>query len=63
MHHTTDSTSGTETNVSLTRALGGGASLFADFGSVSGTTTNASAFGSSALTDESVFAIGTSVSF
>jgi len=58
-----DSTSGTETNVSLTRALGGGASLFADFGSVSGTTTNASAFGSSALTDESVFAIGTSVSF
>ena len=58
-----DSTSGTETNASITRALGGGASVFADFGSVSGTTTNASAFGSSALTSESVFAIGTSVSF
>lgn len=58
-----DSTSGTETNASITRALGGGASVFADFGSVSGTTTNASAFGSSSLTSESVFAIGTSISF
>ena len=58
-----NSTSGTETNASITRSLGGGASVFADFGSVSGTTSNASAFNSTGLTDESVFAIGTSVSF
>ena len=58
-----NSTSGTETNASITRALGGGASVFADFGSVSGTTSNVSAFGSGSLTSESVFAIGTSVSF
>jgi hypothetical protein len=38
-----DSTSGTETNASITRALGGGASIFADFGTVSGTTTNGAA--------------------
>ena len=31
-----DSTTGTETNVSISRALGGGASVFADFASVSG---------------------------
>ena len=49
------SSTGTETNVSLVRALGGGASVFADFGSVSGTTSGGS--------DDSAIAIGTSVSF
>lgn len=58
-----NSTSGTETNASITRSLGGGASIFADFGTVSGTTTNGAAHGVTNLTDESVFAIGTSVSF
>ena len=48
------SSTGTETNVSVVRALGGGASVFADFGSVSGTTSGS---------DDSAVAIGTSVSF
>ena len=48
------SSTGTETNVSVVRALGGGASVFADFGSNSGTTTGS---------DDSAVAIGTSVSF
>jgi len=48
------SSTGTETNVSVVRALGGGASVFADFGSVSGTTSGS---------DDSAIAIGTSVSF
>ena len=63
--HDVDSTSGNRTNVSLSRALGGGASLFADFGSVSGTLTNAAAASNigAAGTNESVFAFGTSVSF
>ena len=52
------SSSGTETNVSVVRALGGGASVFADFGTVSGTT------GAEATSGEtSAIAIGTSVSF
>lgn len=61
-----DSKSGNATNVSITRALGGGASVFADFGTVNGTTTAAAAsgnMGSAASTETSVFAIGTSVSF
>jgi hypothetical protein len=49
------SSTGTETNVSVVRAIGGGASVFADFGSVSGTTSGGS--------DDSAIAIGTSVSF
>lgn len=48
------STTGTEMNVSISRGLGGGASVFMDFGSVDGTTGSG---------DTSVFAVGTSVSF
>ena len=55
-----DSTTGTETNVSISRALGGGASVFADFASVSGSTTASSAPSSSAT---SAVAIGTKLSF
>lgn len=51
------SSTATETNVSLTRALGGGASIFADFGSLSGTTTAGTASSDSAIS------IGTSISF
>ena len=46
--------SGTETNVSIVRSIGGGASVFADLGTVSGTYTG---------TDTSAVAIGTKVSF
>ena len=46
--------SGTETNVSIVRSIGGGASVFADLGTVSGTYTGS---------DTSAIAIGTSVSF
>ena len=52
------SSSGTETNVSVVRALGGGASVFADFGTVSGTTGSLGTSG-----ETSAIAIGTSVSF
>lgn len=55
-----DSTTGTETNVSISRALGGGASVFADFASVSGTTTASTSPSSSAT---SAVAIGTKLSF
>lgn len=53
------SSSGTETNVSVVRALGGGASVFADFGTVSGTTGSTGA----STGETSAVAIGTSVSF
>jgi len=53
------SSSGTETNVSIVRALGGGASVFADFGTVSGTTGSTGA----STGETSAVAIGTSVSF
>ena len=46
--------SGTETNVSIVRSIGGGASVFADLGTVSGTYTGS---------ETSAVAIGTSVSF
>ena len=53
------SSSGSETNVSVVRALGGGASVFADFGTVSGTTGSTGA----SAGEQSAIAIGTSVSF
>jgi len=52
------SSSGTETNVSVVRSIGGGASIFADFGTVSGTTGSLGAG-----TNSSAVAVGTSVSF
>ena len=59
---TAGSSSGTAANVSVVRALGGGASVFADFGTVSGTIGGTGVSGASGTVSSAV-AIGTSVSF
>ena len=59
---TAASSSGTAANVSVVRSLGGGASVFADFGTVSGTVGGTGVAGASGLVTSAV-AIGTSVSF
>ena len=59
---TAASSSGTAANVSVVRSLGGGASVFADFGTVSGTVGGTGVSGASGLVTSAV-AIGTSVSF
>jgi len=59
---TAASSSGTAANVSVVRALGGGASVFADFGTVSGIVGGTGVAGASGLVTSAV-AIGTSVSF
>ena len=59
---TAASSSGTAANVSVVRSLGGGASVFADFGTVSGTVGATGVAGASGLVTSAV-AIGTSVSF
>lgn len=67
-NYNVNSTSATETNFSLVRSLGGGASVFADFASVSGSGVNTNgnikaATPDAAYTATSVVAIGTKVSF
>lgn len=55
--HDVNSTTGRATDVTISRSLGGGASVFAEMRSTSGSTTNASG------QESSVMSIGTSVSF
>jgi len=59
---TAASSSGTAANVSVVKSLGGGASVFADFGTVNGTVGATGVAGASGLVTSAV-AIGTSVSF
>ena len=59
---TAASSSGTAANVSVVRSLGGGASVFADFGTVNGTIGGTGVAGAAGLVSSAV-AIGTSVSF
>lgn len=66
-NYNVNSTSATETNFSLVRSLGGGASVFADFATVSGsgvdTNGNINGTAASAYTATSVVAVGTKVAF
>jgi len=55
--HDVNSTTGRATDITISRSLGGGASVFAEMRSTSGTTTSASG------QESSVMSIGTSVSF